>query len=350
MAKIDLDDLKRQIMALSASSATQKTRTEKLRALSLQKRKAAEQIVRPALARANLDLDIAGLREKVIQNARTFRDEAERLRVPEAETIAARKTAFQKSVDLRRAALEKIGRRGPGPVHSYIEYLPKPFYIGETIPLVDPLPKFLQDFSISPYDSRAKIYIFTDVGFHDDGFSGQLSKFDGPQFDFWYVWSSDSSIESYLNVTAPIVFNGTVDLELVPAEFYALYNTLNFSIISTLFAYQQGDPGFFFGQSPVVPSTDLVTFPVTDDSKFIPLEHRTSILQNPYVIVPPKGTILIRVSAVFHWEFRNGFGPDDREPGNFVRCDFANNELDYFVQSPFVEIEVTGPTLTDPTH
>ena len=336
MAKVDLDDLKRQIAALTATSATQKTRAKKLRALSLQKRKAAEQIVRPALARASLDLDIAGLREKVIQNARTFRDEAERLRVPDAETIAARKTAFQKSVDLRRAALEKIGRRGPGPVHSYIEYLPEPFYIGETIPLVDPLPSFLQDFSISPYDSRAKIYISTDVGFHDDGV---YYLFDGPRFDFWYVWSSNSSLETNLNVTAPIVFNGTVDLELVPAEFYWLYNTLNFSIASTLFVYQQGDPGFWFGQSIVVPSTDLVTYPVTDDSKFIPLEHVTSILEFPVpVIVPPKGTILIRVSATFHWEFRNGWGPDDREPGNFVRCDFANNELDYFVQSPFVAI------------
>ncbi len=349
MAKIDLDDLKRQIKELSASSATQKSRTEKLRALSLQKRKAAEQIVRPALARASLGLDIAGIREKVIQNARTFRDEAERLRAPEAETIAARKTAFQKSVDSRRAALEKIGRRGPGPAHSYIEYLPTPFYIGERIPPVDPLPKFLQDSSISPYDSRAKIYISTDVGFHDDGFSGQLSRYDGPWFDFWYVWSSNSSLDSYLNITAPIAFNGTVDLELVPAEFYVLYNTLNFSIISTLTAYQDGNQEGFI-QSPVVPSTDLVTYPVTDDSKFIPLEHHTSILHNPYVMVPPKGTILIRVSAIFHWEFRNGVGPDDGEPGNFVRCDFANNELDYFVQSPFVAIEVTGPILTDPTH
>ena len=342
MEKIDLDALKRQIMALAGRSAPQETHTEKLRTLSLQKRKATEQIVRPALERAGLDID--GLREELILNSRTFSDKAKHLRVPEAETVAARKAAFEKSVLLRRDALEKTDRRVPLPV--YIEYLPEPIYIGESIPPVNPLPKFLQDSTIWPYDSRAKIFISTDVGFHkDDGVTGPTAGF-GPWFDFWYVWSSNSDLESYLNISAPLVFNGTVQLELVPAELYWLYNTLDFNINSYLSVYQGGNLEGSF-PDPVIQNQHLVTYPFTDDSRFIPLEYVRSKVHNPYVNVPPKGTILIRVSAAFHWEFRNGWGPDDEEPGNIVRCDFANNELDYFVQSPFVAIGATGPIVAN---
>jgi hypothetical protein len=344
MAKIDLDDLKRQIIALSASSVIREPHAEKLRALSLQRRKAAEQIVSPALARAGLD--IAGLREKLAQNDRTFRDEVERLRVPQAETIAARKTAFQKSVASRRAALEEIGRRGVVvvPVSSHIVNLPEPIYIGETIPPVDPLPNFLKDSSISPGDSRARIYIFTDVGFSTTGYSVNY----GPSFDFWYVWSSDSSLPSYVTITAPLVYSGTVHLYLVGAELYWVWNRLDFDIFSALTVYQNGTTQGFY-TSPVVKPMYLATYPFSDDSKDIPLEYQYHIVQNPYVFVPPNGTILIRASAIFHWEFRNGWGPDDGEPGNEVRCDFANKELDYFVQSPGVTIEVRSPIVAEPT-
>jgi hypothetical protein len=342
MAQIDLDDIKRQILALSATTASQKARAEKLRALSLQKRKAAEQLLRPALAQAGPD--IVGLREKVLHNARTFRDEVERARAPHADAREARKAAFQRSVDLRRAALGKAGRHPAGPVHSHVEYLPEPIYIGESIPPVDPLPRFLRDSSISPYDSRARIYIATDVGFSMDGFAAYY----GPWFDFWYIWSSNSSLESQLSITAPLVYSGTVYLELVPAEIYWLWNRLDFGIFSTLTTYQLGNQQTLV-PSPVVTPLYLATYPFTDDSRFIPLEHLTSIVQNPYVVVPPNGTLLIRVSAVFHWEFRNGWGPDDGEPGNLVRCDFSDNDSDYFVQSPFVAVAVTGPIVAEPT-
>jgi hypothetical protein len=344
MAKIDLDDLKRQIMLLTANSVAREPNAEKLRALALKKRKAAEGIVSPALSRAGLD--IAGLREKVVQNARTFRDEAERLRVLPAKTIAARKTAFQKSVASRRAALEKIGRRGVvGPVSSHIVKLREPIYIGEFIPPVDyPLPKFLQDSSISPFDSRAKIYIATDKGFHTDGWPVLY----GPWFSFWYVWTNDSSLESYLNITAPLVYSGTAFLELVPAQFYAVWNNLDFAIISTISVYQAGT-AFGTVLNRVVQKT-LTTYPVTDASTFIPVDHVTSIVHFPVVYVPPNETIMIRVSAVFPFEFRNGYGEDNGEPGNLLRCDFANDDLDHFVQSPGVTLEVTGPIVADPTH
>ena len=115
MAKIDLDDFKRQIQSLTASSATQEPNAEKLRVLSAQRRKEVKQIVGPALAQTGVD--IAALREKLAKDERAFRDEFRRLQVPQAETIAARKTAFQKSVDLRRAAIEKsvVALRFPAP-------------------------------------------------------------------------------------------------------------------------------------------------------------------------------------------------------------------------------------------
>ena len=56
MSKVNLDDVKRQIMALMAAPATQQRHIEKLRALSLKKRKAAQQIVGAELARAGFDM------------------------------------------------------------------------------------------------------------------------------------------------------------------------------------------------------------------------------------------------------------------------------------------------------
>jgi hypothetical protein len=49
-------------------------------------------MVGPELARAGLD--ITTLREKLAQNERTFRDEVKHLRIPQAETRAARKVGM----------------------------------------------------------------------------------------------------------------------------------------------------------------------------------------------------------------------------------------------------------------
>lgn len=212
MAKIDLDDIKGQIKALTASSATREPNAEKLRVLSAQRRKEVEQIVGPAFAQTGVD--IAALREKLAKNERTFRDEFRRLQVPQAETIAARKSAFQKSVDLRRAAIEKIGRRVTVPGPSVIVNLPEPVYITQSAPPYSPynlnvtdIPDFLQgNPSIAPNDSRVKFFVRTDISY-------------SPTFDFWYLWTNDSSLGSLVSITAPLVFNGSAFGELVPAGF-----------------------------------------------------------------------------------------------------------------------------------
>jgi hypothetical protein len=346
MAKVDLAHIKRRIAELSTSSPAEKIRAEKWRALSLKKKKATEQIVKPAIARAGLDLDvIAGMREKIVENARTFRDEAERLREPEPETIAARKTTFQKSVDFRRAALEKISRRATGPISTYFEYLPEPIVINEYIPPVDNLPRYLQDSSISPYDSRAKIHINTHIGFPSpDG--DQFSASWGPIFRFWYVWSSNSSLESFVKITAPLVFNGAVYLYADTPEPWELYNILDFGIgagvgvdVNGIYAGGAGDI--------VVSNPHLVSWPISSHSDGIPLQYFRSNLQSAYAVVPAKGTILISVGATFAWVFRNGQGVDNNNLGNQVICDFANNARDYFVQSPGVTIEFIGPIVAE---
>ena len=243
------------------------------------------------------------------------------MELSQADTIAARKAAFQKGVDFRRAALEKIGRRGPVPVSSHMVYLPEPIVIWQSSQpshAPDDVPKFLQDSTIAPYDSRAKIYVGTDISYH-------------PSFDFWYVWFNDSFHETYLYITAPLVFNGAVYGELVPSGFFG-WNTFDFSILSKIVAYY-GSTDLSHSSPASVVEMNLITHFFSDAQKYIELQYRTSNLV-ANIVVPPQSSIFIKVSAAFGWEFRDAWGPDDREPGNVVRCDFASDKLNYFVQSP----------------
>jgi hypothetical protein len=345
MAKIDLDDIKRQIKALTASSATREPNAEKLRVLSAQRRKEVEQIVGPAFAQTGVD--IAALREKLAKNERTFRDEFKRLQVPQAETIAERKSAFQKSVDLRRAAIEKIGRRVTVPGPSVIVNLPEPVYITQsaTAPYspydfanVTDIPDFLQgNPSIAPNDSRVKFFVRTDISY-------------SPTFDFWYLWTNDSSLESLVSVTAPLVFNGSVFGELVSAGFGISgegWNTLDLRIFSMLEVYQKGPyPDIVLD---TVDEMNLVTHFWSEDFQSINLDHRRSqLFLPPWQFVPGGDSILLRVRAGFDWSFRDEWGPDDRQAGNVMQLDFASDSLNHFVQSPGVTIEITGPIVAEP--
>ena len=332
MAKIDLDDFKRQIQSLTASSATQEPNAEKLRVLSAQRRKEVKQIVGPALAQTGVD--IAALREKLAKDERAFRDEFRRLQVPQAETIAARKTAFQKSVDLRRAAIEKIGRRVTVPGPSVIVNLPEPLYITQTGG-----PDFLQGIpTIAPNDSRVKFFVRTDISYK-------------PSFDFWYLWNNDSSLGSLVGtITAPMVFNGSAFGELVAPGFgfFGLgWNSLDLKISSQLSVIVGG--AFADFTSDTVDGWNMVTHFWSDDFQTINLDHRRSqLFQPPYLFIPGGDSVLLKVSAVFEWSFRDSWGPDDREVGNVIQLDFASDSLNHFVQSAGVTIEIKGPIVAEP--
>ena len=65
-------------------------------------------------------------------------------------------------------------------------------------------------------------------------------------------------------------------------------------------------------------------------------------------MVPPQTGVLVRVSPYMSWTFDTFWGEDDDKAGNGFNADFANDDLDYFVQSSGVMLEIQKPVVSEP--
>lgn len=334
MAKLDLNALKPSIMSISATAARSKRQSEELRSLSRQRREAAQQIVRQTLAEAGID--IAALQEKLSENDRSFRDAAQRLQRPESETLAKRKIAFQNNIAERRAAFGPLGNLTD--LRSSMVYLPEPI-----IAFISPnssLP-FLKGTSIAPYDSRIKFFV------PSTEYDGQLN------CEFWFYWFNDGAFQVMVtDVSSQIVCNGHVFAYVSsPPFFFGLFEIpeISFGSGASVTLYGQGASVAENSGASAGEAFDL-TARWSDAQRDLSFEYETlnaTVLGRPS-IVPPQTGVLIRVAAYFGWQYTNQEQDDEGEAGNTFWADFANDELDYFVQCSGVALELLTQVVTEP--
>jgi hypothetical protein len=261
------------------------------------------------------------------------------LQKPQSETLAKRKVAFQNDIAQRRATLEPFGSV-PTAVSSSIVYLPEPIFIGISGESPHSISSFLKGTNIAPYNSTMKFFVPT-VEYGADVFC-----------DFWFYWFNDSDFQVVVaSASSQTVLNGYV-FGYISAPFLpvlANFEFFGFASGIEIRLYQQGAATPFvdvyraldgFGMN-AVKADQYTTFP------FEYYSPNGSTAGHPGM-VPPQTGVLIRVSPNMYWVFDTFWGEDDGEAGNGFNADFANDDLDYFVQCSGVMLEIQKPVVSEP--
>ncbi len=324
MPKADPEEIRRAIIARAARVLPEDSRAAERQSLAEKASAANAKTIQSAFAVSGVNLD--ELRTSLRQNQRAYREASRRLQPAHAGDAANRKAAFEAREKRRRAILKQIGVEPfrPGPPTFVV--LPEPLFIGQIPQTAE---KMLVDWSIAPYDSRAKVLIDTNIS--------QA----GVSFEFWYNWYNDRDNFTIVTAVALPTLNGSIDVLCDSGGFGG--NAARLTASTNLVVYDQGGIEELGAVGEPLASIDLVGGFFSGASEYQPVVYTTfdQVLQN--VLVAPHQGVLIDVGAYFWWSFEDSNGAkNDGDSDNNIRCDFANDEADYFVQCPFVLLEIAN--------
>jgi hypothetical protein len=325
MLEIDLAEIRRTILARAVNTETQPSQgTEK--AALLQKRRQADARILAAEF-AKFGADVGAIDRALGANQRSYLEAVRRLRDTQSENVAARKAALDLAVEQRLPLLDLPNLPWyPFPLPSITVMLPAPLAI--TAPGDAGI---LLDSSIAPNDSRAKVNV-----------TGNVSG--GRQVDFWYFYVVENPHGALLSVSAPLMLNGNVLAECASGGLFGS-EYLDFEMGAVVSVYPQADTspnhvGWQIGNAPIMDIKLSGNFISGGHSA----EHQfTNEMHGATGSYPFKqGGVLIQVSVNLDISFQENGSPDDNNPGNELWCDFATDRLGYFIQSPFLKLEVTN--------
>jgi hypothetical protein len=323
MLEIDLDEVRRTILARAVETETPPSRSPE-RAALLQKRRQADARILAAEF-AKLGADVGAIDRALDANQRSYLEAVRRLRDRESEDVATRKTALELAVE------ERLPLDLPNlpwfPLPSITVMLPAPLAITQTPGDAG----ILLDSTIAPNDSRAKVNA-----------TGNVSA--NRSVDFWYFYVIENPHGALLSASAPLVLNGNVLAECASGGLFGS-EYLDFEMVATVSAYDQADTtplhlGFQIGWAPIMDIKLSGNFISGGHSA----EHQfTNEMHGATGSIPfRQGGVLIKVSVAISISFQEHNSPDDNNPGNELWCDFATDRLGYFIQSPFLKLEVTN--------
>lgn len=326
MLEIDLAEIRRTILARAVNTETQPSQgTEK--AALLQKRRQADARILAAEF-AKFGADVGAIDRALGANQRSYLEAVRRLRDTQSENLAARKTALDLAAEQRLPLFDLPNLPWyPFPFPSITVMLPAPLAITQTPGDAG----ILLDSSIAPNDSRAKVNA-----------TGNVSA--NRSVDFWYFYVVENPHGALLSVSAPLMLNGNVLAECASGGLFGS-EYLDFEMIAVVSAHPQADTsplhlGWQIGYAPIMDIKLSGNFISGGHSA----EHQfTNEMHGATGSYPFKqGGVLIKVSVVLSISFQENRSADDNNPGNELWCDFATDRLGYFIQSPFLKLEVTN--------
>lgn len=334
MSKPDLDTLKREALRLTAAAAMPSLQSPEVKSRLRKQQQSAEQFAAQSLVKAGIDLN--ALRKTWGESGHSVRATPNSLQEPQLKTLASHKAAFQANMERRREALASYGPI-PTTVSTRMVYVPEPFFIWAS---PNSSSSFLQSTSIAPYDSRMKFYVPST----ENGATINC--------DFWFFWFNDSSLQVIVKgVSSQTVCNGRV-FAYVSAPFPSFllnYKGFGFNNNAYMYLYYSGDSSYFIADYLLAENFQL-TARFSDKQRELSLQYETLNLSSDtiYTVVPPQSGIFVRVSPQFAWNFFDESGNDEGQAGNTFWADFANDDLDYFVQCPGVALEIQTPVVSRP--
>jgi hypothetical protein len=324
MPDFDLNEIKRSILAAVSDPPSDPRAAQRAQLLE-KKRKADTRIVAPLADSLRLiGTDLSTVKRELAANQRGYFD-ALRALENDGAAGAAQKRVFDEAIELRRSAFGNF--TGPlFPTTPVTIVLPEPLVITQTPNNAG----ILLNSTIAPFDSRAKVNA-----------SGNVTT--GTSVDFWYFCSIDNSQATFIEAFAPLTVNGWVGALLTGAGIFDS-ELLRFAMFAQITVYDQDathtalpigletmldiniSHNLFDGDASEDYYFDYTTYPVRGGSAGI-----------------KSGGVLLRLSVYFSLNFREGLDDDSNNPGNELWCDFANDQLNYFIQSPYMQLQVGRP-------
>lgn len=161
--------------------------------------------------------------------------------------------------------------------------------------------------------------------------------------DFWYFCSIDNPQGTVIEVFAPLTLNGWVGALCTSGGIFS-DEQLEFGLFAQIVVYTQDatQTGFGVGQESMLDldiTHGLFGGGETDNYYF---DYATYAVRSSTSFGIKSGGVLLRLSVNFSVLF-NEAGDDSGNPGNELWCDFADNRLNYFIQSPYLQLQVNRP-------
>jgi hypothetical protein len=326
MLEIDLAEIRRTILARTVGAETEPPRGAERAALLQKKRQADARLL--AAEFAKFGGDVGAIDRALGANQRSYLEGVRRLRDTESEDVAARKTALELAAEQRLPLLD-LPNLPWFPFPSITVMLPAPLAITQTPADAG----ILLESTIAPNDSRAKVNA-----------TGNVSA--NRSVDFWYFYVIENPHGALFSVSAPLMLNGNVLAECASGGLFG-NEYLDFEMVARVQVYDQADTnpphiGWQIAYAPIMDINLAANFLSSGHSA----EHQfTNEMHGATGSIPLKqGGVLIKVSVSISVSFQGhgSSGDDDNNPGNELWCDFATDRLGYFIQSPFIKLDVTN--------
>jgi hypothetical protein len=303
-------------------------------------RAALEQLIKPALVKAGLDVGKLDqlLAQQQTERRRLFKAE----RAEAAKAASLQRAAFHHAIDEGQAALKYLSNppadAGFGGLESLVT-LPAPFLIWEW-----PLDGSLVGAHIEPLRSTARILLDVPV-YSFDNDSGSEKR----EYSFYYLWENSSPYLAVVKCFSVLALTGACELSANSGIFSG--DTMSLSIDAYLYPISYW--------LPLPAGSDIRSLRMQGD----PLQHQV-VLNNltaqggglfgsadsesaafsatPFGLsfqsfggfqIPGNATALFEVNLALSYSWQGNTLPDD------ITADFANEQLQHSVECPLVVLQ-----------
>jgi hypothetical protein len=306
---------------------------------SLKNRRAIEQLIKPALAKAGLD--IIKLNELLAQNQSERRKLFQAEKAAAAHSAAAQRNAFHQSVDEGAKAIQYLANppANAGWGLSSLVALTTPFLIWEW-----PLDVALVGTHIEPLRSRARIKLDVPAyAFDNDSGSGRR------EFSFFFFWTNASPFLAVVKCFSVLGLNGAC--ELYANAGITSGDKMSLSIDAYLYPVSywlplppggdirslrmQGDPLQHQSVLNNLTAEGGVIFgdPGTQTRQFSAVSAGMSYQSFGGLQIPAGKTALFEVNLTLSYSWDGNTLPDE------IIADFADDHLQYSVECPLVVLQ-----------
>jgi hypothetical protein len=320
MAKINLEELKTALKnkqpQLSIPGRFERTRTHAYR-------REVGKLLETFYRKAGLDIDRLNTLRKKYQN--DLRDNF----LKERTGSANKESAFRQLIEKRHKTFELFQNYYP----STFVTLFQPFFIWE-YPQV--LSIFI-DSQIEPSNSSIRFLVNTN-GLSPPG--NDLTT----RFSFFFLWENDLGYDVLVNAASILALSGRCSLSAAGGILIA--STINLSLIGELSVYLSNDMSVALSQQQLIANMGASGEDFWDTGHDRPgLEQKIFDPLAPYNFTVDRFFLQSGQTAIFEVDLSVWYAIDDGvgDVSDQVFIDFENNEENFFVKCPYVELEIVRP-------
>jgi hypothetical protein len=319
MSTINVSEIKNAVSSRNGKSGKTVFYDAELQRLSLERRRANDEIARSFLRKAGADIE--SLKDAIARNDAAFVAATEQLRRRDSRDAVLRAKAFQAAASRSRETAERLAGMRAEPLSPSILFLEEPIFIAQSM---DRGLGSLDDWSIAPFNSRMQ------VSLDERGLGGS------PGFSFFFLWVNETDSFQVLDIATSLTVNGFCEVFAANGIFSGDLNGL--LVDADLSLFQPAASGI----AEQVISNPFGFLSVTGNGLFgggaapgyLSFDYVSRELVCGNFGVPSQSSVLIEVTL------RLSFGgPPD--PDNHIIVDFADEDAGYFVLCPYVLLEFT---------